>query len=52
MQIISDLKDLAKFYKGKKEVKHHKAITGEKELKYLLECLKDYASRKRATLAR
>lgn len=47
-QIISDLKDLAKFYKGRKEVKHHKAIIDEKELKHLLACLKDYASRKRS----
>lgn len=51
--IINDLKDLASYYKnisGNIKVNHFKAMVEEKEIKHLLECMKDYKNRPRTNI--
>ena len=52
--IISDLKELLSYYKSisiKQNVKHYKALTSEKDIKNLLECLKAYTKEARTSLS-
>lgn len=51
--IIADLKDLQKYYRLINDdcnVKHFKALVEEKEVKFMLECMKEYRQRARVNV--